>query len=266
MSFLDDAGLPLGDVVGGFSGQAGAEASLEGAQRQTRLGREGLQLNAETLRRLEETLAPFVGAGQDQIGRASELFGPGAFQSISQDPSFQAGANRTLQSTLARQAAGGRTGAGETPLAIQTGVSNFGQDFLSRQRGDLLNALGIGQASAAQQAAGGLQSGQRASDLLTQIGNAQAAGGIGAAQSFGQGAQNTTGLLSTIGSFFSSDKRLKKNITKHGTWRGYNTYKYQYKNATDWYIGVMSDEVKTVNPGAVTQDANGFDVVNYGAL
>jgi hypothetical protein len=265
MSFLDDVGLPLGDVVGGFTGKAGADAALEGAQSQTRIGREGLQLNAETLRRLEETLAPFLQSGQNRIGQASELFGPQGFQSISQDPSFLAGANRVKQNTLAQQAARGRTGAGETPFALSGQLSNFGQDFQSRQRGDLLSSLQLGQASAAQQAAGGLQSGQRASDLLTQIGNSQAAGGIGAAQSLGQGAQNTGSLISTIFSAFS-DRRLKRNITQHGKWRGHNTYKYQYKNSDDWFIGVMSDEVKAVNPGAVRVHENGYDVVNYGAL
>ena len=263
MSFLEDVGLPdPGDVAGGFSGAAGAEAALEGAAAQARVGREGLQLNAETLRRLEQTLAPFVQAGQGQIGQASQLFGPQGFQAIQQDPSFQAGANRTLQSTLASQAARGRVGAGETPLALQTGLTGFGQDFLSRQRGDLLSALGLGQASAAQQAAGGLQSGQRASDLLTQIGNAQAAGGIGAAQSFGQGSQNTVGGAMALFNLFS-DRRLKKNISRHGTWRGYNTYKYQYKNSDDWYIGIMSDEVPQ---SAVSKHESGFDVVDYGAL
>lgn len=264
--FEESLGLPsVGDSLDAFTGVAGAEAALEGARSQTAIGREGLQINADALKRLEATLAPFLQAGQGRIGQASQLFGPQGAQTITQDPAFQAAANRELQSTLAQQAARGRVGAGETPLALQTGLSNLGADFLSRQRGDLLGSLGLGQASAAQQAAGGLQSGQRASDLLTQIGNAQAAGGIGAAQSFGQGASNVTGLVGTVASFFS-DRRLKKNISHHGTWRGYNTYKYQYKDSNDWVIGIMSDEVKAVNPGAVSTHESGFDIVDYGAL
>jgi hypothetical protein len=211
-----------------------------------------------------------VQAGLGVQGQAAQLFGPQGAQTILQDPSFQAAANRLQQQTLAQQAARGRVGAGETPLALQSGLTSLGSDFLSRQRGDLLSALGIGQASAAgigqasaaQQAAGGLQSGQRASDLLTQIGNVQAAGGIGAAQSLGQGAQNVGGLASGIMSFFS-DRRLKRNVSRHGTWRGYNTYKYQYKDSDEWYIGVMSDEIPS---SAVSKDASGFDVVDYGAL
>ena len=182
MSFVEDVGLPdPGDVFGGFTGQAGAEAALEGAKSQARVGREGLQINAETLQRLEQTLAPFLQAGLGVQDQASQLFGPGGAQSITQDPSFQAGANRTFQNTLARQAARGRTGAGETPLALQSGLTGFGSDFLSRQRGDLLSALGIGQASAAQQAASGLQSGQRSANHSvchrTQTDRGGAAGG-----------------------------------------------------------------------------------------
>jgi hypothetical protein len=264
MSFLEETfGIPgPQDTADAFSGRTGAEAALEGARGQTRIGREGLQLNAETLRRLEETLAPFVQAGQGRIGQASQLFGPQGAQTILDDPSFQAAANRTQQNTLAQQAARGRTGAGETPLALQTGLTNLGADFLSRQRGDLLSALGLGQASAAQQASGGLQSGQRASDLLTQIGNAQAAGGIGAAQSFGQGSQNIASAGLGLASIFS-DRRTKENITRHGTWRGHKTYKYQYKGADGWFIGVMSDEIPQ---SAVTKHESGFDIVDYGAL
>lgn len=269
MSILDDVlgGMgfnPLGSMVDDFSGKTGAEASIEAAESQARLGREALALNDETLRRLEQTLAPFVQTAMTVRGQAADLFGPGAAQTVAQDPAFQQALRQQQRQILNRQAAGGRLGASETPLALQTSGAQLGQDFLSRQRGDILGALGLGQASAAQQAAGGLQTGQRGSDLLTQIGNAQAAGGIGAAQSFGQGAQNTAGLVGSIMSMFS-DRRLKRNISKHGTYRGYNTYKYQYKNNDAWFIGVMSDEVKEKNPEAISE-IGGFDCVNYGAL
>ena len=264
MSFLDDAGLPGSDALNAFSGKTGAEAALEAAAGQARIGREGLALNEETLKRLEATLAPFVQAGQGTLAQGSALFGPNAASNIQQDPTFQAAANRTLQSTLASQAARGRTGAGETPLALQTGISNLGADFLSRQRGDLLSSIGLGQASAAQQAAGGLQSGQRASDLLTQIGNAQAAGGIGASNALGQGSSNIASAAGGLLAFFS-DPRTKTNVSPHGKYKGHNTYKYQYKGCDNWYIGVMSDEVRNRTPEAVTV-VDGIDVVDYARL
>lgn len=264
-SLRDALGIPsISGSLDAFTGVTGANAALEGARSQTQLGREGLQMNEDTLRRLEETLAPFMGVGTGVMDQAGQMFGGGGAQAIQQDPAFQALANRQMQNTLASQAAQGRVGAGETPGILQRGITNLGQDFLSNQRGDLLNALGFGQASAAQQAAGGIQSGQRGSELLTQIGNAQAAGGIGAANAMGQGASNVSGLAGGIMSFFS-DPRTKVNVTKNGTWRGHNTYKYQYKGHDGWFIGVMSDEVKATNPNAVSNH-NGLDVVDYGAL
>jgi hypothetical protein len=269
MAALDDLfgsiGLPgPGQIAQGFTGQLGAEAALEGARSQTALGREALGLNEETLQRLEQTLAPFVQAGLSVQDQASQLFGPQAGQAISQDPVFKQALERQQRQLINQQAARGRLGASETPLLLQSQGAQLGQDFLSRQRGDLLSALGLGQASAAQQASGGLQTGRRGSDLLTQIGNAQAAGGIGAAQSLGQGSSNVAGLAGSLFSLFS-DRRLKRNTSKHGTFKGYNTYKYQYLNNDTWFIGVMSDEVKEKNPDAVDQ-IGGYDVVNYGAL
>ena len=64
---------------------------------------------------------------------------------------------------------------------------------------------------------------------------------------------------------FLSDRRLKRNITKVGKYKDYNTYKYQYKHSDDWYIGVMAQEVQEVNPDAVVE-SNGYLMVNYGAL
>ena len=62
---------------------------------------------------------------------------------------------------------------------------------------------------------------------------------------------------------FFSDRRTKRNISSHGTWRGHKTYKYQYKDSDKWFIGVMSDEVPQY---AVSRHESGFDVVDYGAL
>jgi hypothetical protein len=267
MSVLDIFGFSgggPGDYLDAFAGRAGAEASLEGAEAQIRLGREAMGAGREAEERLEQDLAPFVGMGTSRIGRGRELFGPNAAQSVINDPAFQAAAQRQQLQTLAKQAAGGRLGTAETGGAIQSGLMNLGSDFLSRERGDILRQIQTGQASAAQQASSNLQASGRSADILTQIGAAQAAGGMGAAQAYGQGTSNMASLAGGIMSFFS-DRRLKKNITKVGTHKGHNKYLYQYKGDDTWYIGVMSDEVKAAKPQAVSY-VGGFDCVDYGAL
>lgn len=261
-SFLGQGGPQ--STLDAFSGRTGAEASLEGAQAQVRLGREALQAGREAEARLEQDLAPFVGMGTTAMQQGGQYFGPEAGQAVINDPAFQAAAQRQQLQTLANQAAGGRLGTAETGGAIQSGMMNLGSDFLSRQRGDILRQIQTGQASAAQQASSNLQASGRAADILTQIGAAQAAGGMGAAQAYGQGTSNMASVAGGLMSFFS-DRRLKKNITKVGTHKGHNKYLYQYKGDDTWYIGVMSDEVKAAKPQAVS-DVGGFDCVNYGAL
>lgn len=254
----------IGDSIDAFTGQAGAEASLEGARQQALLGREGLASIRERQQRLEQTLAPFVGEGRSRISQAEQLFGPGAAQQITQDPAFQAAADRLKLQALTSQAARGRLPTQETAEQIQGGLTRLGSDFLTRQRGDLLRQIQLGQASAAQQGASSLGTSQRAGDILSQIGAVTGAGGIGAAQSLAQGQSNVAGLAGTVAGFFS-DRRLKRNISLVGSWKGYNKYKYQYKDHDTWYYGVMSDEVRDKNPEAITV-IGGYDCVDYGAL
>jgi hypothetical protein len=260
----DDIGnLPgsLTNFVGGITGRNIADAIREGALSQVELGELGLQATADAQRRLEETLAPFVGVGTGRLEQAINLFGPGAAQRVTQDPAFQAAAERAQTQLLAQQAARGRLGTAETAGGLSSALSNLGSDFLSRQRGDLLGAIQLGQASAAQQGASGLATGSRQAELQTQLGNILAASGVGQANALAQGSQNAAGLIGTVASIFS-DRRLKRNISKYGKHKNYNTYRYQYLWSDTWFIGVMSDEV---DPKVVSR-VNGFDIVDYGAL
>lgn len=257
--FEDKFGGIEGDIKA-FTGVAGADAAIEAAARQAALGREGLQLTSETQRRLEETLAPFVGVGTGLLG--SDVFGPNAVQNIAQDPAFQAALERQQTQLLAQQAARGRLGTSETAGALSGLTSQLGSDFLSRQRGDILGGLQLGQASAAQQAASGLTSGERASDILTQIGNVTAAGGIGAQQARAQGANNVTGLATGLLSIFASERNLKTDIKLTGIRPdGVKIYTYRYKGGDKWYSGAMVDE----NPHAVV-DCGTYKAIDYRKL
>lgn len=64
------------------------------------------------------------------------------------------------------------------------------------------------------------------------------------------------------GAMMFSDRRLKKNITFIGVFRGLRHYVYQYVWG-QWSVGVMSDEV---DPKFVVRHPSGYDMVNYGAL
>ena len=204
--FKDPQGGPVINRAGGrtpdqllrdFSGLSGAEAARSAAELQEQLGREALAEQDLSQRRLEETLAPFVGFSTDLIPQFQGLFQPTVSGSAA------ANQNITDLTQFADDLILDNPAINPNARSIlQTGSLLNAPAMVSRERGDLLSALGIGQASAAQQAAGGLETGLNRVDLLSQIGNVQAAGGIGAAQAFGQGGKNLAGLATTIGQQF----------------------------------------------------------------
>lgn len=176
-----------------FSGVTGARAAEQAALMQEQFAREGLAAQTEAQRRLEATLAPFVGFGRDIIPQLNQLFQPTVAGSVAASPTLQG-----FNEFNAQQLAANPFLAQLDPQGLQQSQLLSNVDLLSRERGDLLSAIGLGQASAAQQAAGDIQTGIGRTDLLSQIGNVQAAGGIGAANALGQGAGNIAGLGATL--------------------------------------------------------------------
>lgn len=181
-----------------FTGQTGADAAIAAALQQAQLGQQAIGQERTSLGRFNALLDPFEQSGQGALGKAQGLFGNLGFSKIAQDPAFQAQADRNTQNVLNRASAGGRVGAGGTVTDIRDSTARLGSDFLSQQRGDLLTRLQGGQQAAAQQANQQIGSGQRISDILTGIGNAQAAGAVGAQNARSGGTQNVLGLLATL--------------------------------------------------------------------
>ena len=65
---------------------------------------------------------------------------------------------------------------------------------------------------------------------------------------------------------FPSDRRLKRDIIRIGTWAlGLPLYLFRYLWSDDVQIGVMADEVLHVKPSAV-YEVDGYLAVDYGAL
>jgi hypothetical protein len=80
-----------------------------------------------------------------------------------------------------------------------------------------------------------------------------------------QAAQTTSGLFSLAGLALMSDRRLKKNIQKIGTYHnGLNKYSFEYLWGAK-AIGAMADEVEKIIPQAVGRIGE-FKTVNYAML
>jgi hypothetical protein len=174
------------------------EAIREAQAAQDRLGREALATQIAAQARLEETLAPFVGFGTELIGQVDPLFGATAAESIAGSPTL------TAFNELGMQAVSENPFLSSlSPEAIEQQQLINNIDLLSRERGDLLSAIGLGQASAAQQAAGQIETGARRADLLSQLGNVAAAGNIAQANIGAQRTGNLAGLGAGLLSAFN---------------------------------------------------------------
>jgi hypothetical protein len=81
-------------------------------------------------------------------------------------------------------------------------------------------------------------------------------------QSSGSGGSSSSGYNFGL---FSSDRSLKENIVRVGEEKGFNLYRFNYKGQEKSYVGVMADEVESINPKAVRM-LNGFKAVDYGMI
>lgn len=92
--------------------------------------------------------------------------------------------------------------------------------------------------------------------------------GAGIAEANANAAANPTQALIGAGATLGaaniqySDRRLKYNIKRIGTNKGYSWYSYNLKYDGSAHEGVMADEI----PKKYTVDFGGFKAVNYGAL
>lgn len=248
-----------------LTGQAGADAALAGAEMQAKSAREALEYTKEKDALQRADLMPFTQFGSNFMPFYTGLLNPqNQANYLQNNPMFQAAmekSNTGLKNTLGFQ--GKR---GDLANAITQNYMATGNQYTQQALNNLLQPIQISQASAAGQAANTGANMGAVNQLLTGIGNAQAAGGIGAANALSQGAGNVATLGAGLIGAFMSDRRLKKHITRIGKRGPYNVYAWQYRGGGDAiYVGVMADEVERINPRAVVM-VDGFKAVDYGAL
>lgn len=94
--------------------------------------------------------------------------------------------------------------------------------------------------------------------------NQQSSAGLG---SFAGSIFGAAGAAGGFGALFSSDRRLKKGITRVGTLaNGIPVYSFEYIWGGGQQVGVMADEVEKVLPEAVITGSDGYKLVNYSML
>lgn len=229
---------------------------------------------AGTLR--DRAAVPVTGAGQQAapagpgytssspMGQYLSLLDPSAQASwLENNPLFQAAMERS--NTGFRNTLGFSGKRGDLANAITQNYMASGTDYINNQRNALMQPIQIGQASAAGQAANAINTGQSIGNTITGIGNAQAAGIIGAGNAYSQGMNSLLGAGALLGgaalgnpALFSSDERLKRDIVKIDEDDFGGIYQFRYVDHDSTYIGRMAQELQKTRPDAVFEGEDGY--------
>lgn len=162
-------------------------------------------------------------------------------------------------------------------------LTGYGQNQFS----NLSNMANLGENAAAQSGAQGQTAASQAGQFSMSGAQATAGGYMGMANAFGgpngvfqnalnayqlaypSGGGGNAGFNGVTPQFYDpttglSDRRLKTDIVRVGTLdSGLPVYSYRFKGSTLPQMGVMADEVRRVDPGAVHRGRDGFDRVDY---
>lgn len=257
----------LTDAVGLTDIEGQQDAAKDAAKAQAQSGQQSIAFQRESRDLARSDLQPFRQLGQSNIEALQNLLTPtGQYDYLQNNPLFKAALDNANRATLNNQAARGKLGSGDTLSALSNNTLLAAQPLLGQQQNALFNAVNLGQSSAAGQANTALTSGANIGNTLTDIGNAKAAGIIGAGNAYSQQMQGLINAGAQLGgAAMMSDIRMKRNIRRIGSHGDYPVYRYQYVFSDDWYEGVMAQDVEKINPGAVVT-VNGIKYVKYAEL
>ena len=171
-------------VVGTFTGATQqAEAAGKAADVQAGAASAGIAEQRRQFDALIELMKPYVGAGVGAISQQQAILGLGgaeaqqkAISQIEQSPFFQAMAQQGENAMLQQASATGGLRGGNMQAALAQFRPGLLNQMVQQQFTNLGGLTQIGQASAAGQAAQGMQSAGAVGDLLAQMGAAQAGG------------------------------------------------------------------------------------------
>lgn len=274
----------MGKVVKSVFG--GGDSSKAAARAQTQSSREAIAFQKEALGKIRGDLKPFREAGGSALSPLQGLVTDPNRQAqfLQNNPILNAVNEQTRRAVFANQAARGKLGSGGTLEELQSRFTANALPILDQQQGQLFNLAAMGQNAAAQQGTATQNTGNAVSSLLTGIGNARAAGIVGAQNANAQIGQTALGagigalaggaglLGSSVGAGggallgLLSDKRLKEDLRVVGALdSGIPVYTFRYVGEDVTRIGVMAQDVEQVMPVAV-MEVDGIKYVNHAEL
>lgn len=241
-------------------------------------------------KRATERLQPFVNLGTSNIQGLQGLLTPqGQMGYLQSNPMFQAAVQNAASQTKGAAASQGKFGSGGLVNQLMQNYLSQGEQFVGNQFNRLTNTVGMGQASAAGQAANSLNAANNITGILGNQGDIRSAGTMA-----GQNIQNQalsggsnmlfggltgSGMLggaglagggmagAGLGALLFSDERLKEDIERVGeTDDGIPIYRWKYKGDDQVHIGPMAQDVEKVKPHAVMTHKSGYKVLNLEAI
>lgn len=124
-----------------------------------------------------QRLQPFVDVGLSSIDPYKAMMTPqGQMNYLTDNPMFDAAVNKQNEELKYASAAGGRANSGDIRNALFQNYLASGTEFVDRQINRLLSAIGIGQSSAARQAANSIGLANNMTDIVGNQGDIRASG------------------------------------------------------------------------------------------
>jgi hypothetical protein len=185
-NFLENTLSGIGSAWEDLTGASATKAAEEAARLQAGATGQSVEETKRQFNIGQENLAPWLRGGRKGLSEYLALMGlegdtAGAMRSLTSSPGYQYRLNQGTRGMEAGSAARGGTGSGKALIA----ANKFGQEFVSNEYGNRLAQLiglsGQGQASAAGQAAAGMNYAGNLSNLYTGLANAQGAAGMAGA-------------------------------------------------------------------------------------
>jgi hypothetical protein len=152
---------------------------------------------------IQQNEQPYLGAGQNAINQLQSLYGIGGKGAmngaqlqklLTSLPGYQFQMGQGVQAIDRSEAAKGLLNSGATGKALTQYGQGLGSSYFGQYVGGLQNIAGMGQASAAQQAAVGMNAANNVSANQIYAGNASAAGAIGTGNAISNLAGQSIGL------------------------------------------------------------------------
>lgn len=235
-------------------------------------------------KRATERLQPFVNLGTSNIQGLQGLLTPqGQMSYLQSNPMFQAAIQNAADQTKAAGASAGKFNSGGLVNQLFQNYLGQGEQFIGNQFNRLTNTVGMGQASAAGQAANSLNAANNITGILGNQGDIRAAGTMA-----GQNIQNQAlggglnmlggGLLGSgllggaglggggmagagLGAMFFSDRRLKTDIEEIARDELGGIYECRYIGSDVKMVCRMADELIKTRPDAVKMHESGYFMV-----